>query len=160
MTALATFSFQGYTLRPAIGKDRKEAAEWTKADPDHRDTTPADFWIEQGMGIESYVLDDRFGSVFFLKLVRQIHHEIEIHIQFPPKPETATAAAEQRERVVNGLILGFEWLERVLILREVRAVFFTSKRPTLIRFAKKRLGFQTDGKLFRKVILPSVPLGN
>lgn len=156
MVALARFTFCGFTLRPAGMKDdRKLAAEWTAADRFHRLTTRADFWLEQEPGTESYLLEDKVGPVFFFKMVRTGKTEVEVHIQFPPRPADHAASQAQRARVVQGLILGFEWLERVLLLTGVRTVFFVSKSPSLIAFTIKRMGFvRESGKLFKTLTPP------
>ena len=155
MPALATFTFQGYTLRPARQTDYELARAWTLADPDHRDTTQPDFWLDQKFATESYLLLDKWGPVFFFKLVRDggmKGGEAEIHIQFPPVPQTGEARAEQNSRTINALIQGMTWIERILSLRLVSALFFTSRNPGLIRFCVKRLGFVREGeRLVRRI---------
>ena len=149
MAALCTFSFKGFTIRPAMTfSDCRLARNWTQADPEHRDTTNGGFWLEQCMGTESYVMEDREGVIFFFKLVRAPKDEIELHIQFAPPVEEPTARAEMKERTMRGLILGLEWMERALVQREIAALFFVSKSQNLIRFAKKHCGFVEDGKRF------------
>ena len=152
MTALASFTFRGYTLRPARWDDLSLAEYWVKEDPFHKGTTKAKFWCEQKIGIESYILSDKFGPVFFFKMQRAQGGDAEIHVQFPPEMKNPTARSDQRCRVMNGLIFGFEWLERVLSLRQVNALFFDSKNPSLIRFSKRRLGFVEDGQRLKRVI--------
>lgn len=169
MAALASFSFRGYTLRPACadvppkgkrgGKihpglyDLQHATVWTKADPHHRHKTPPEFWLEQGPGVESYMMEDRYGPLLFFKMVRGPEKTVEMHVQFPPYPHTPTGRAELRCRIVHALMLGFEWLERVLSLRGVESLSFVCDTPTLRQFCIKRLQFVQDkGTRLRKVI--------
>lgn len=129
-------------------KDYRLACAWTKADPYHRQTTPGSFWVQQGIGIESYVMEDRYGIVFFFKLERASKEEIEVHIQFAPAPEEANARADLKDRTMRGLMLGFEWLERILAQKGITALFFTSQSRGLILFAKRHLGFVEIGNRF------------
>lgn len=174
MAALASFSFRGYSMRPAhdpackliclrpeqrkgVKKcqlcDMRLAEAWTAADSHHRDTTLPIFWLDQRLGTESYVMEDSAGPILFFKMVRQPGQTVEMHVQFPPLPESATGRAESRYRVVHALMLGFEWLERVLILREIKSLSFICDTPQLKRFCEKRLGFTQDhGTRLRKVI--------
>ena len=63
--SLPTFTFDHYTLRPAIVADLPMAKRWNDADPDHKDRTPALFWITQTNETNSFVLEDAQGVVFF-----------------------------------------------------------------------------------------------
>lgn len=144
MTALASFTFQGFTLRPTRYDDRDLAADWTAADPDHCSTADADFWLEQRPGIESYLLEDAGGPVFFFKMERRTADQVEVHIQFPPGDRN------NKVRILAGLSSGYEWLERVLISHAVRTVTFTSRNPSLIAFCERRLGFvEQAGRLWK-----------
>ena len=138
MPAISSFGFSGFLLKPAskTSANLKLAADWIAADPDHRDTTPPEFWFDYRLGVESYLLEDKFGPVFFYKMNRTKAREVEIHIQFPPASDPDT-----RARVMRGLTLGLEWIERVLAQREQTTLFFRTKNPALHRFAIKRLGF-------------------
>jgi len=114
-------------------------------DPDHCKTTHGFFWLEQNMGIESYAMTDKHGVIFFFKLMRAPMGEVEVHIQFSPMPENPTEKAEQRDRVMNALIQGFDWMKTVLALKGIKALFFVSRSPHLIRFSKRHLGFKDEG---------------
>lgn len=153
MPAISSFTFSGFTLRPSRGiADLRLASAWTEADPHHCNTTQGVFWCEQDLGTESYLLEDKFGPVFFFKMQRAPNNTIELHIQFPPDRKDASAQADQRAHVMTGLQLGLQWIERVLSLRGVRALCFTSKSPSLMRFCVKRLGFTRDGERLEKSI--------
>ena len=153
MSALATFTFNGITMRPADPrKDSKLAREWTLADPYHRDTTPPGFWVYQDLYTESYVLEDRFGAIFFFRMDwiedGRKGRAAEFHIQFPPSFERTDKRNEQKSRIMRAMILCFEWMKRILAPSHVNEVFFLSKSPHLIRFAEKHLGFEERaGKL-------------
>jgi hypothetical protein len=146
MSAIETFTFNGYTLRPARESDRDLANEWTFADPEHRSTCYPGFWLEQKPTRDSYLLLDAVGPVFFFKLHRKWHgsDEVEFHIQFMPPSQ----AEEDRSRTRGGMTIGMQWLERVLVLSGIREVTFVSNNLELVSFCKKRLGFvQANGHL-------------
>jgi hypothetical protein len=128
-----TYHFREYTLRPATEADRDLATTWTAADPWHANTTPPDFWLDQAIGLESYILEDAEGPVFFFRMTRAVR----LDIQFPPEDPHD----DMRKRVRDGLREGFGWLAAVLALSGVHQVIFKSENPELIRSAEKRLGF-------------------
>lgn len=146
MSAIETFSFSGFTLRPATYLDRQLAQAWTFADPYHKDVSP-DFWIEQRIGRDSYLLTDAKGPVFFFKLERLTGTRVMCHIQFMPEVELDT-----RDRTRSGLMLGLHWIQKVLEINGVKSLEFDGDNPGLIRFAKRRLGFTGEGKRLVKAI--------
>lgn len=149
MTALNTFGFSGYTLRPAATSDLSLAQDWTEADDDHRETTFPTFWLAQGEGCDSYLLSDPIGPVFFFKMVRVdgATQAVELHIQFMPE-----AQPRDRERKREGLTQGMEWLERILRASGISHIRFKSTKPELIAFCRKRLGFRVEGEVLSKDI--------
>jgi hypothetical protein len=156
MPALETFCFDGYTLRPAGEGDVRLATEWTQGDPYHRNNTHPTFWLEQRRGSDSYVLEDNAGPVFFFKMMRTSEaHVVELHIQFPPPEYHLRQQKLRNSRQMVALILGFEWIERVLLFSGVTNVFFISHSPSLIRFCVKRLGFEQKGAhLTKRIAVP------
>lgn len=158
MTATATFRFGEYELRPAGTKrgDLGLAVAWVDSDPDHQGTPPG-FWIDQKANIDSYLLSDDSGPVFFFKIVQREQREnapfftvtkiAEIHIQFRP----VTTRAE-RERLMTALQEGLVWLEKVLASVGVQEIYFDSRNTNLIRFCLKRLAFTQDGERLTKRI--------
>lgn len=157
MGASATFQFaRKYTLRPAGGEARDSglAEKWIAADPYHRGRVQPDYWLEQGIGIDSYLCLDDEGPLFFYKMVlfedSSSSRAIEIHIQFPPSPSVPKKYKQYRSRMAEGLIEGLAWLEKILRQAEVREMFFESTNPGLIAFAIRRLGFVLEGGKLRK----------
>jgi hypothetical protein len=153
MSALNTLQFKGYTLRPAGREDYPLAAKWTAADPEHADDTDPAFWLEQKMGVDSVLVLDGEGPVFFFKAVmwlgpKMAEARAQVFIQFMP-----CATEEDRERTRNALVLGMEWLEPVLAMGGAREIFFDSREAKLIAFCVKRLGFEA-GMEVRKGIPP------
>lgn len=156
MSALETFTFNGYTLRPANESDLPLAQLWTLADTDHKDITLPSFWIEQRIGRDSYLLSDGAGPVFFFKLHVTTWRgsamkpcRVELHIQFMPG-----ITDEDTGRIRGGLTQGMTWLERVLRLSAIREVSFDSSNRKLIAFCKKRLGFSGEAGRLVKHISP------
>jgi hypothetical protein len=146
MSASGTYHFGIYTLRPAGEADLARAVQWTAADVFHAGRTRPEFWIEQSVNRDSYVLEDREGAVFFFKLHRLAIHAVELHCQFPPLDDIAEEPSEtvqyERERVRHALQRGFEWLEGALKISKVRDVYFDTTNGALRNFAVRRLGFQ------------------
>lgn len=149
---LPPFHFDGYTLRLAVTtQDLPLAALWTAADPDHADMIPW-FWMRQSPDINSFVLEDSEGPLFFFRMQIMNVTEIEVHIQFGPGD-----ALPARARLMNALLAGFAWLENRLAQVGFRTMFFYSKNPALIHFCQKRMGFDWDGRrLERKMIYGEV----
>ena len=170
MTALNTLRFSGYTLRPAGEADRRLAEQWTARDEDHAGKIDPGFWLEQRLGMDSVVVEDSQGPVFFFKtclLIEKITDQrplpiqlvglsqktidevrpwseriaAEVFIQFMP-----CATEEDRERTRQALIEGMAWLAPVLEQSGAEEMFFDSRQPKLIAFCQKRLGFIVDGK--------------
>ena len=149
VSALGTFHFNGIVMRPADPrKDRDTAIKWTRADPDHRETTDGYFWLYQSLETESYVLEDKFGLIFFFRMDWVNQNSCEMHIQFPPPFVRADKRNEQKSRVMRAMTLGFEWMKRILAAAQVNEVFFVSKSPRLIQFTINRCGFEErDGRI-------------
>lgn len=142
--SMTTFSFHGYTVRSSRREDLGLAERWIKADPEHRDTgLRGEFWLlqEAQAGIESFLVEDRFGPVLFFKTVMKSEEEAEIHLLFPPVPIPAGELADRNCRIMNAMLEIFPWVEKALALRKTKAVLFMSKSKSLIRFVEKRLGF-------------------
>jgi hypothetical protein len=168
MSAIETFHFGQWTLRPAVASlwDFRLAKEWTNADPDHAGRVPPGFWTEQTPTRDSYLVTDHTGPLMFFKTI-VIHGptehwkffarpepstiSIELHMQFAPRGEGA-AAAEMRDRIAAALMAGLPWLEQVFKQKSVDEIFFDTRSPALIRFCVKRLGFKLDGRRLRKQI--------
>jgi hypothetical protein len=169
MTALSTLRFSAYTLRPAWEEDRMLAEQWTARDEDHAGKIDPAFWLEQQPGIDSVVVEDSQGPVFFFKtrlmivkiidqnplpiqlvgLSQETIEEVrppvmkiiaEVFIQFMP-----CATEEDRERTRQALMEGTAWLAPVLEQSGAEEMFFDSRQPKLIAFCQKRLGFIVDG---------------
>jgi hypothetical protein len=142
------FHFDDYTLRIAMPEDLPLATAWSAADPDHATTIPW-FWVRQSADINSLLLEDaQHRPIFFFRMqVMNEGRDIEVHIQFSPDDGLA-----ERERVMNALLVGFAWLEKRLASAGFKTLYFHSRRPGLIRFCEKRMGFAWDGRrLERKV---------
>lgn len=155
MTATLTYQFGGYTLRPTTQEDFSLAAEWTEADPHHRDGVKPDFWLIQGWQSDSYVLFDAEGPVFMTRIVvvtagNDRNRAVEMHIQFPPEPEAPEGRREQHARIALGLVYGLKWLEPKLRGLNVREIYFESTSEPLIRFATRKLGFRQAGNRLAK----------
>lgn len=149
--------FSGYTLVPADATVAALAEQWTKSDPDHVLRVNPIFWIEQGEGMESWLLYDRHGPIYFFKSIRR-DNDIEVHIQFPPYPsETEPAMRMNHHRRLSlALVEGLRWLES-RVRGKIREIRFDSRNPSLIRFAEKHLGFTNEnGQLSKRLEAPRV----
>ncbi len=145
------YKFDGYTFRPAAPGDNPLARLWNTMDPEHKwELQFPDYWIEQNNQVNSYVLEDSIGILFFVKSLRHADNEIEITLQFDRECGTVS-----RARVVRGLDAGFKWLKKALPMNGFKTLYFASKNEDLVTFTEKRLGFVRDGQ--REIyILPEV----
>lgn len=140
ISTLPTYRFDGYLYRPAVLEDLRLAQAWNRADDEH--AWEADYplyWIEQNNRVNSYVLEDVMGIVFFVKSIRQPDDQIEITLQFDRSGRRVS-----RRRAMEGMRVGFEWLKEALPANGFKAVYFVSKNPQLGAFAVKSLGFSQD----------------
>jgi hypothetical protein len=99
-----------------------------------------DYWIEQNNQVNSYVLEDAIGVVFFVKSIRHMGGEIEISLQFD-----RMRGMVSKTRVMGAMAAGFSWLKKALPMNGFSTVYFVSKNQDLIVFAEKGLGFVKDG---------------
>lgn len=163
MTALNTFKFGEYFLRPANELDRALAEKWTAADPEHAGVIEPGFWLENRLGRDGFLLSDQRAPLYFFKMhihgiydlrlpdaagtngpvemFESLHDAVQVFIQFPPFRDG---------RVMRGLTEGCKWLERTIAPMGARELFFDSKNESLIRFCVSRLGFTRDGNNLRK----------
>lgn len=156
MSVLPIYKFDGYTLRPAEEKDRHYAHCWNVLDPDHQwELSQADYWLQQGKGVNSYVVEfERNRVAFFFKMIRLPDGKsLEVNMQFPGRD-----ARKMKAHVVRAMIAGFGWLEKTLPENGIDTVYFNSKSEPLIVFAQTHLGFVFDSeaedgfKRFKRVI--------
>lgn len=145
MTTEQDFKFGPYHLRPTVDADMVSAVRWTVADPHHAHRTRPEFWLEQTISRDSYMLEDPEGPLFFFKIHRLSLKAVELHIQFSPE-----TSQKQKIRVQQGLMDGFAWLEKMFNTAGIKDVSFDSSSPPLIAFAVKRLGFTLDGTRLHK----------
>jgi hypothetical protein len=142
MSALRSFEFSGYTLRPATKADLPLAERWVAWDKFHAGVIDPNFWLFQGPKTDSYLLFDGGGPVFFLKLhgidpkENGIPKRVALHIQFMP-----CATEDDRERTMEGLLQGTRWLEGILLKNGTEKISFDSQSTALVNFAVRRLGF-------------------
>lgn len=132
-----------YVLRPATARDRTLVEFWIRNDPDHRETTKADFFLKDTDQAECFAMEDEFGLVvFYIKMTRQIDPRqasitLVLDIQFGP-----ASTIEAKRRIGDALFEGFMWLSVACSGAGISALRFNSQNPGLITFAKTRLGFQ------------------
>lgn len=140
MADLPVYKFDGYTFRPATPDDNPTAQLWNRMDPDHTwEMQYPNYWIEQNNLVNSYVLEDAVGILFFVKSIRHTDNEIEITLQFD------RFGGVSKMRVMMGMEAGFAWLKKALPMNGFKSLYFVSKNEDLILFTEKRLGFVKDG---------------
>lgn len=149
---MPSFAFDGFQLRPAVEADFSLAQYWNNADPDHRHRTKPAFWLEQGASVNSFLLHDAIGPVFFFRIDVDAD-TVEIHMQFSPDSSAGT-----RLRTMNAMSIGLRWLEKRLSSVGCNTIYFNSRTPRLIMFCQQRLGFAWDGRRLEKK-LPEVTNG-
>lgn len=167
MSAIETFVFDEYLLRPAGPKDLALAEDWTEADDWHRANTPARFWLQQGRGVDSWLLKDKDGPIYFARLKMidlkagdpgpaEVLYDTEgagrcvrLDVQFMPAKSREAAI-----RIRAGIQKGLAWLLPKLEQAGVSELYFDSKSETLIRFCVIHLGFEQQGERLRKMLSP------
>lgn len=138
---LPVYEFDGYTFRPATEEDLPLAQQWNMMDADHKwEMHYPEYWIEQNSQVNSYLLEDAIGTLFFVKSIRHMGHEVEISLQFDRQCGMVSKA-----RAMKGMEVGFAWLKKALPMNGFTALYFVSKTEDLIAFTEKRLGFVRDG---------------
>ena len=150
MSATTTFTFKGYTLRPADAADLPLAETWTAWDRYHAGAVQPTFWLFQGPMTESYLLFDNKGPVFFFRIdilgFKEANFEwagqmkAQVHLQF-----MAASCEEDRARIRVALVQGTAWLEEKLRGVSIEEICFDSEDGKLIAFCVKRLGFTDSG---------------
>lgn len=141
MADLPVYQFDGYKFRPATSDDQPLARLWNRMDPEHTwELQYPDYWIDQNNQVNSYVLEDEIGILFFVKSIRHMGNEIEITLQFDRE-----CGMVSKTRVMRGMEVGFAWLKKALPMNGFTALYFVSKNEDLILFTEKRLGFVKEG---------------
>lgn len=138
---MPSFKFDKYTLRPACMGDLPLAAAWIEADKWHRGQFVPEFWLEQSAEVNSFVLEDVRGPIFFFQTRLMSATKVDLFIQFPPK----LPGLPLMPRTALALMAGFEWLQKKLGALGYDSVYFTSKNPQLIEFCQRLLGFVVEG---------------
>jgi len=160
MSAIETFSFGEYTMRPAGADDLQIARVWNALDRWHRDCIKPEFWIEQKLRRDSFLMLDRLGPLLFFKMHGHgpkndwRSDRVQIFIQFPPAPPFGLERKNHFYRVGSGVEKGFAWLERILIANGVEELFFDSESVSLVLFCTRNLGFNRDGHRLSKILIP------
>lgn len=167
MSAIETFQFGRYTLRPANPFDRSLARRWTQADPHHAHVDP-EFWTDQKYGHDAYLLFDGEEPLFFFKLIlfepaatAEVRERwCEMHIQFAPEETNPERRRLQTLQVMTALRHGYIWLERVLLQVPIQVVFFDSVSESLVAFCVRYLGFKQEGaRLHKRLTTSATPAG-
>lgn len=171
MSALETFRFNGYTLRPAGAAiwDFRVAVQWTEADAVHRGLIAPAFWVTQGRREDAFLLADNSGPILFFKMVGDGPDEtrsdtVQAFIQFSPAPAEPVERRAHSRRTREAMTAAFEWVEQVLKLNGVREINFDSCSRMLVRFSVEKLGFKREasnagGWRLKKVLEPIAPRG-
>jgi hypothetical protein len=125
-----------FFVRKAEEADREKLNQFIAADPDHAGKSQAQFWIDQGAGVESIVFNDgteekRGDTDIFVRLTMVAR----IDVQFPPNEERGA-------RMAIGQLMkqGMPWLMAELKKRGIREVIFDSTSPGLVATCR-RFGF-------------------
>lgn len=151
MSARVSYTFFGYTLRPATAKDLELARAWTAADPAHHGVIAPEFWIEQGIGIDSFVLTDAGGPIFFFRMQRAVR----LFVQFAPIKNKVDEA-----RARDGIFRGVNFLVGALAKVQICEMLFDSTSKLLRLYVVGRLRFTPrEGTLSRaiSVLRPNAP---
>ena len=139
MSATQTFEFNGYKIRPAVAEDLPRIAQWISADPDHRGKIPARHFTDQAKLVDSYVIEDKEGEVFYFRLDRAVR----CTIQF---------GHGDRKRTAKALEVGMGMMEVLLGISGTREFIFDSQSPLLRAFCKRQLKFTEKPNTLSKTL--------
>ena len=150
MSAQTGFQFLNFSLRPCTEDDIELARAWTAADPAHAGIIAPAYWLQQDIGVDSYLLADEHGPLFFFQMRRAVR----LLIQFAPETEVDPT------RTRSGLELGVKWLSMALGACSVTELIFDSTSKLLRRFVTGKLGFYSKVDTLTKNVQPLVkPIG-
>lgn len=148
---LPEYAFDGFLLRPPLQEDLPLAAAWNEAEPTH-DGTNALFYTWNSTEVNSFVLCDEQGPIFFIRMQTTPPKWdpegkwLGIYILFSP------GGALRQRRTRHGLRCGMRWLEKMLTETGFEGYYFHSLNPQLVYFTQHVLGFEWDGqKVFKKI---------
>jgi hypothetical protein len=113
-------------LRKLTEEDRARVSEWMAADEFHKSFSPDLFYAECS---ETLVFEDETGPILFVNLSPALR----AFVQFAPN---------QAERTRVALPEAFAFVKGEARKRGFSEMLFESVSKPLIRFCKKRLGFQ------------------
>jgi hypothetical protein len=139
MSATRTFEFGDYRLQPATHKDLWLAELWTQLDTHHAGSVAPEFWLEQTPAVDSYLLFDGEGPLFFFRVQAATREAAELHLQFMPSEQPRHVL-----RIGKGMIVGLSWLEMMLEKAGIEQIYFDSGSDPLIQFSIKHLEFELD----------------
>jgi len=145
----ASFTFDGYTVRPVTERDRPYLDQQIEADPYHHGRMDADYFLKLQPGEDAWALEDEQGKVvFYFKTATAVR----LSIQFPP-----TSDADDKMHNREGMLRGMAWIEGMFRANRFREILFDTEGVELANFAKKRLGFTEATGLLTHPIGPVTP---
>ena len=157
----AEFEFAGLRVRRSGPGDLDLAQSWTEADPGHAATVEPFFWTLQGELVQSYLVSDGDGPLYFFTGNLKPGKALEIYVQFAPEGMYSTLESQRalRGRTMRALMQGMCWLE-ARMRGKAPEIRFETTNPDLARFCVKRLGFRAHGgKLCKAIAASIVPEG-
>jgi hypothetical protein len=137
----AEFEFAGLRVRRSGREDLELAQVWTEADPAHATDSPT-FWILQSELVQSYLVGDADGPLYFFTGQLNPDVALDLHVQFAPAGLYRTLENQHalRGRTMRALIESTRWLEERMA-GVVPVIRFATRNPQLARFCVKRMGF-------------------
>lgn len=97
------------------------------------------FWLAQDTRRESFLVTWRGGLVAFFQTEHLRDKRTQVRIHFQAFPMAAPKI------VLRGLLRLVPLIEKALVLRGVRAVFFTSHSPAMSAFMQENMGYTQSG---------------
>lgn len=131
-------SFYGYTVRTTTKEDWPLAAGWMAAQLKtgnfDRIHTAALFWLQQGSGVESFLVMQGDLPLGFFQ-TQHVGRGDQVRLLFQASPSAS------RKKILRAITKLVPLIEKGLALRGVRAIFFTSHSLAMVAFMEK-LGYQ------------------
>lgn len=140
------FEFYGYLVRTTTQSDASLAEDFThRGDPL--------FWLKQEDGRESFLVSHRGDLVGFFQAEHIPKRRGQARLHFQHFPTCSVKV------ILRGLLKLVPLIEKALALRGVRAVFFTSRSPSMSQFMSDNLGYTRtvidgglDGVVMTKIL--------
>ena len=127
---MKTSEFYGYRVRSTVEDDWRLAKAWSPEGSAYH------FWLLQGFGRESFLVSAGEELIAFFQVEHRWMTQARLHFQSSPHAS--------RKKILRGITKLVPLIEKALVLRGVRAIFFTSHSVAMSNFMEG-MGYHPAG---------------